>query len=491
MTKDAKNHLLSEASELISSVMGLHFPESRMNDLERNLASAAHEFGFRDTESFKRWLLINPLSKDHIEKLASHLTVGETYFFREKENFAALEEHILPELIRLRQGGERRLRIWSAGSSTGEEPYSIAILLRKLIADLNEWNITILATEINPVAIKKAVEGIYTEWSFRGTAAWVKEGYFRKTKDGRHRINPQIKDMVTFSYLNLAEDVYPSLLNNTNAMDLIICRNVLMYFSPKHTKRVIHSFYNCLMDKGWLMVSPTEAFDVISTMFTAVNFTGATVFRKDARRAETTQAQVQTEVYQAPVSVAAAEKLPASIGYAVRPEAGKPGKKAPDKTLYTEAAAAFEKGQYNEAVKRLEALSPEGEENAKASILLSQAYANQGRLEKAARECEKAIAADILNAQSHYLHAIILQEQGHLDEAAGALRKAIYLNHDFALAYFVLGNIMGRLGKHRRSKKHLKAARGLLSSYKPEDVPVGGGGITAGRFLKIISTKIQ
>src|SRR3989338_5556360 len=138
-------HLLSEASELISSVMGLHFPESRMNDLERNLASAAHEFGFRDTESFKRWLLINPLSKDHIEKLASHLTVGETYFFREKENFAALEEHILPELIRLRQGGERRLRIWSAGSSTGEEPYSIAILLRKLIADLNEWNITILA----------------------------------------------------------------------------------------------------------------------------------------------------------------------------------------------------------------------------------------------------------------------------------------------------------------------------------------------------------
>ena len=122
---------------------------------------------------------------------------------------------------------------------------------------------------------------------------------------------------------------------------------------------------------------------------------------------------------------------------------------------------------------------------------MSQAYANQGRLEEAARECEKAIAADILNAQSHYLHAIILQEQGHLDEAAVALRKAIYLNHDFALAYFVLGNIMGRLGKHRRSKKHLKAARGLLSSYKPEDVPVGGGGITAGRFLKIISTKIQ
>ena len=179
------------------------------------------------------WLLSSePPSRNQIEILASYLTIGETYFFREKQTFEILEERILADLIKTRRQNERRLRIWSAGCCTGEEPYSIAMLLSKMLPDLKDWNISILATDINPRFLHKASEGVYSKWSFRDCPQGVKERYFRKAKEDRLEILPDIKKMVTFSYLNLVEDSYPSLSNCTNAMDVIFCRNVLMYFAP-------------------------------------------------------------------------------------------------------------------------------------------------------------------------------------------------------------------------------------------------------------------
>ncbi|MDE2258962.1 MAG: protein-glutamate O-methyltransferase CheR, partial [Betaproteobacteria bacterium] len=223
--------LLSQLSDFLESHIGLHFPKERWRDLERGIAAASRESGHLQTETFVDWLLSAPLTRTQIEGLASHLTVGETYFFREKRSLEIFEEQILPELVRARGETERHLRIWSAGCCTGEEPYSIAMLLDRLIPDLKKWNVTILATDINPQFLRKAVLGVYGEWSFRNMPSWLKEQYFKRRENGRFEIQPRIRKMVTFSYLNLAEDAYPSLVNNTNAMDVIFCRNVLMYFS--------------------------------------------------------------------------------------------------------------------------------------------------------------------------------------------------------------------------------------------------------------------
>ena len=170
--------------------MGLYFPEARWGDLERGIVSSARELGFADIEAFSKWLRSTPLTKNHVEILANHLTVGETYFFREKESFQVLEEHVFSELIRTRHENEKRLRIWSAGCSTGEEPYSIAILLSRLIPDLKDWNITITATDINLRSLKKASEGLYSEWSFRSAPSWIKESYFKRIENGHYEIIP-------------------------------------------------------------------------------------------------------------------------------------------------------------------------------------------------------------------------------------------------------------------------------------------------------------
>ena len=286
-SSNISTHQLSRISELVSALMGLHFPEGRYIDLERGIESASIVFGFdNNIEEFIKWLTSAALTKSHIETLASHLTVGETFFFREKRSFDVLEREILPGLIQSKDGGEERLRIWSAGCSTGEEPYSIAILLNRMIPDLKDWNITILATDINSRVLKKASEGVYTDWSFRDTPPWIKEGYFKKIKEGVYEILPPFRKMVSFEYLNLAEDVYPSLLNNTNAIDLIFCRNVLMYFSTDTAKKSVNGFYKSLVDGGWLLLGPTDAMKPLSPEFVTVNFDNITLYRKDTKKTQ-------------------------------------------------------------------------------------------------------------------------------------------------------------------------------------------------------------
>src|SRR3989304_7675164 len=142
--------LLSRLSDFLESQMGLHFPRERWRDLERGIAAASKGSGYAEAESYIHWLLSAPLMRTQIEGLASHLTVGETYFFREQRSLDILEQQILPELLRARAQSEKHVRIWSAGCCSGEEPYSIAMVVDGLIPDLDQWNLTILATAINP-----------------------------------------------------------------------------------------------------------------------------------------------------------------------------------------------------------------------------------------------------------------------------------------------------------------------------------------------------
>ncbi|MBI4378297.1 MAG: tetratricopeptide repeat protein [Nitrospinae bacterium] len=503
MINNISRDYLSEISKIITSLTGLHFSESRLCDLERGIVSAAHDLDFTDTENFIEWLKSSRLTRRHIEILAGHLTIGETYFFREKEAFDVLETAILPELIISRQGRERRIRIWSAGCSTGEEPYSVAIVVSKLLPDLKDWNITILATDINPYAIEKASVGIYSEWSFRNTPSWVKEGYFNRVKNGRYELIPSIKKMVVFESFNLAEDTYPSLLNNTNAMDIIFCRNVLMYFSDNMSRKVVQGFYNSLLDGGWLFVSPTEAYKHISLFFRVVNFNGITLYRKDTKKARIVKdmnhrvipsyqlsCKVEAEYKPPPLVAAEPEVCPDSVQSIIIEDIQKPKADEVHLNTYREAEVIFNQGLYGDAAERLEGLLLQNKGDPKITTLLLRAYANQGRLDNALKWCEETIFADKLNPVSYYLFAAILQEQGRFEDAIKSLKKAIYLAPDFVLAYFSLGHIMLRQGNFIQSKKYFKNVRDLLSALSPEEVIPESEGITAGRLSEVIDSMI-
>ena len=448
--------------------------------------AAAREFGFKDVESCIQWLVSSPLTENQIEILASHLTVGETYFFREKRSFEILEKHILPELICSRRGREQRLRIWSAGCCTGEEPYSLAILLCKIIPDLKDWNVTILGTDINPRFLQKASEGVYREWSFRDTQPEIKERNFKMTKDGRFEILPHIKKMVTFSHLNLAEYAYPSFLNNTIAMDVIFCRNVLMYFAPELTKKVIQGLYLSLVDGGWLVVAPSESFHVLNSQFVTVNFPGATFYKKDSKRSQAVEDFLpkETQYYASHKKNMVPFRIPSEFAdeqelKVVPPQSDKVG--VEEKF----GSSNFSRYKQTTEVVTTNNLHPD---DPKAIALLARNYANQGKLAEALEWCEKAIAVDKLNPGLYYLRATILQEQGQLEEAVMSLKRALYLDRNFVLAHFALGNITRQQGKFNESDRHFENALTLLRSYRQEEILPESEGISAGRLSEIIAS---
>jgi len=453
--------LLAAVGELLAARLGLNFPAERRGDLERGLAAAAPSLGLPDATACAHRLLSAPLTHHEIEILAGCLTVGETYFFREQHSFEALEQHVLPALLRERDGHDKRLRIWSAGCCTGEEPYSVAMLLDRLLPDAGAWNSTLLATDINPAFLRKAAEGVYGEWSFRATPDWLRDRHFKPAGRGRYRLDERIRRRVMFSCLNLADDAYPSLTGNTNAMDIIFCRNVLMYFTPAQAARVVGKLQRSLVDGGWLIVSPAETSSVLFAGFTAVEFPGAILYRRPVGA-------------QAPRRVSHVVQRPAAdvVPPWLPPDESAPG--VAQMTLPTEGESTDLPGPRPQPREQL--------------IRAARDSANDGRLDEAGEWCRQAIALDKLDPAHHYLLSAIEQEQGRGDDAVRSLTRALYLAPDFVLAHYALGNLRQSQGRRREAQRHFDNALHLLQNHPSDEILPESDGLSAGRLAEIIAS---
>lgn len=480
MTKAISDRSLGNLSAFLADQLGLLFPKERWSDLEKGFLAAAGRFGFQDAEKCIGWLLSAPLTRSQVEILAGFLTVGETYFYRDQRTLGILQKEILPGVLRERRDSDQHLRIWSAGCSTGEEPYSIAILLHRLLPDINNWKISILATDINPAALAKGVAAVYGKWSFRGAPSWLTPLYFTPVGEGRFRVNDQIRRLVCFEYLNLAKESYPSLHTKTNAMDIIFCRNVLIYFAPEVVPKVVDKLQRCLLDNGWLIVSPVESSQAAFAPLEAVDFSGVCCYRKKV------PAPASEQPAGKPQAEAAAESPPAKVGRhqaEKRATAAEPERSTPS---YETAEEQYRQGLYAHAAATLWELYGGGEFTVQARALLVRCQANLGELSEALKICDEALRVEKLDPALHYLRAEILQELGMLQDARSSLRRALYLNPKLVLAHFALGNLTLWEGEPGKARKHFANALTLLSSFAPEETLPGSEGMTAGRLGEII-----
>jgi chemotaxis protein methyltransferase CheR len=489
--KSALSHpLLPQLSQLLEMEMGLYYPARSWGDLERRIGAAAPALGMVDADSCIRQLLSASLTRGQVEILARHLTVGETYFFREKGCFDVLEEHLFPRLLRECARSRRQLRIWSAGCCTGEEPYSIAILLDRLSHHTVGTTATILATDINPIFLEKAARGLYSEWSFRGTPALIKERYFKRRKNGQFEILPHIRKRVTFSYLNLAEEIYPGITNGVDAMDVIFCRNVLMYFSPDGVMRIGKNFYRSLVNGGWLILSPVEVSSSSFPQFKQATFPTAILYHKP----DIAEPKENTVKYSAPMPCAQPDALP---NYESMPVMQAPAPPLntwdettpfPFKDTATERLIEAVAAMPMQAAAMGSAAGPENDEKSETLCHMARSYANLGKLAEAVSWCEKAIALNKLNRAAYYLLATICQELGQSTTAIQSLRHTLYLDPNFVLAHFALGNLCMSHDRYREADRHFGNALALLSLH-PYDVLVPeSNGLTAGRLTDIITS---
>ena len=433
---------LRQAQALVAQRLGLHFPDGRMVDMERGLAHALRNSAYPSPEPYLAWLAAVPDDDPELRRLAAHLTIGETHFFRDVAAFDVLEGHVLPSLLATRRAeGIPRLRLWSAACATGEEPYSLAILLDRILGGGPDWSVTILATDINTEALEAAQRGIYRDWSFRGTPGWVRERYFRRLRDQAFELDPRIRGMVTFAPLNLAADGYPSVVTNTGAMDLVFCRNVLMYFTVDAQRATIARLQRSLVTGGWLLVGPAEASVDLLRPLVPVNYPNVTFYRKDPGPAVVSALELHPEIYFAspPAPFASSATLPADGS----------GSEAP----------------WNDLAR-------------------ARALADQGSLDEALRLCEAALARNRLDPESHLLLAAIRQERGEIPAALEALRGALYLAPDSAPAHFLLGSLLLREGRRRRGRRCIETVVALLDPRPRDELVPGGDGLTAGRLLE-------
>jgi chemotaxis protein methyltransferase CheR len=215
-------------------------------------------------------------------------TISETYFYRDRNQLDALQFKVLPGLIEeRRRAGWNHLRLWSAGCSTGEEPYTLAMILHDLIPDISAWDITILATDLNASNLERAENGHYRSWSFRDeTPPNLRERWFTEEQDG-YRVRPSLRKMVTFAQHNLASDTYVSFGSAMREMDVIMCRNVLIYFDRDTSAAVVARFHDTLRPNGWLILGATESAALANPDFKPLFLENALLYEKKATAEQT------------------------------------------------------------------------------------------------------------------------------------------------------------------------------------------------------------
>ena len=464
MNRSLTDTELSKVCEVIADKLGLSFPVERWAILGRNLAIAAREAGFQEMDKFVHSILSHRLSKFQIKMLASHLTTTETYFWREPEVFKALTGDILPEIIKLKRDYEKSISIWSSGCSTGEEAYSLAIAVHNSIPDISRWKINILATDINQKALDKAAEGIYGPWSFRNTPEWLLKKYFNKLEDRKYEIIREIRKMVTFSNLNLAQDKYFLPSDGTKLKDIIFCRNVLMYFTEEWVDRIYRNFFNSLSDNGWFVVSSAELSPNLSPLFTSVNFPGAIFYRKNGNGAKTLPQDrliTSDNLHE--------EKTPLSI----------------------QSTAALLNPSTIEPIVQGEPADETPAEPQPTKIFAIHLLASQGYLPEALSLCNEAIGTDKLTPGLYFLRASILQEMDRYPEAIASLKQAIYLDSDYIMGHFALGNLFIREGNEKSAKRHFNTVLGLLTNYSNDDILTDSDGLSVKYIREIILANIE
>ncbi len=269
-----------ELRDIIYEKSGIFYTENKVYLLENRLGRRIRELGMSSFKEYIKHIRLQNGSSEEFHQIYNAVTINETFFFRYQAQLDAFKTKLLVPLIKERQASrENRLNIWSAASSSGEELYTIAIMVHELLGTrIKEWNINLLGTDISHRALKLAKEAAYSKNSFRGSMSdHQKQRYFEE--NGRmFDLKDEIKDLAQFRYLNLNDSTE---LRKLRGLDFIFCRNVLIYFDGEMKKRVLRSMYGVLNHGGYFFLGEAESLHGISSSFAVEHFSGAFAYKKE------------------------------------------------------------------------------------------------------------------------------------------------------------------------------------------------------------------
>jgi len=263
--------------DFIYNLCGMYFHTTKKYFLESRLSKRMEATGTKTAMDYYG-LLKSPRGGEELRFLLDEVTTNETYFFRCVPQLNAIETKFLPEIVEAKSKmGFRKLRIWSAASSSGEEAYTLAmILLEKRATILKDWIIEIIGTDINETVVAQAKEGVYNAYSVRNVPDLYKRKYL-KEEGGKFILSPEVKKFVTFNKMNLYDDTKMVFMKS---FDFIFCANVLIYFDLASKSKVVQHFYNNLQPYGYFFVGQSESLHGVNDKFKTVHFPGGFGYKK-------------------------------------------------------------------------------------------------------------------------------------------------------------------------------------------------------------------
>lgn len=455
----------------------------RLDDLYKAINKACDLFHYSPNNYLKE------LRKAHdhsliIEQLINNITIGETYFFRDQKQMNLLTERILPDIIENKKREQNHhLRIWSAGVSSGEEIYTLAMILNEKFSDTAHWTVSLLGTDINTLQLNKAISGEYTEWSMRSIDDYYKNKYFKKINN-KFYLSRDIIDKVTFYYLNLNDNTYPSIFNGTNAQDLILCRNVLIYFDSSRIKQVMHQFTQSLNADGYLILGASDPVHISDTHLKLFTPTVYQLFKRDEMKSQFSSGD---------------EKI-STLHETTHPIHGESETKQNDLTHLSLM-------KHEEIEKEIEELLSQCEwqkvlklialqellEHKSLSLMRAKALAlaSIGELRLSLKICEECIASFPADKYIYFTYALIQQECHDFSAAEQSLKKVIYLDHAFVVAHFQLGLLQLRHHHDEMGIKSLRNALTLAKNHSEQEKVPAAMNVTYGQLAEILKNELE
>lgn len=512
----------ARVADVVYLVSGLVFPPNRQPSAEAGMRRAMSALRIAEPDLLGRAVQSPGDARD---ALLAELTVGETYFFRDEGQLDLLRTTILPDLLRTR-GPEAPIRIWSAGCASGEEPYTLAMLLREA-----GWPRTarILGTDVARPRLEAARRARYTRWSLRGVSEARIERWFQR-RASHYQLADEIRQSVRYSVLNLMTDEYPSPATATDEQDVVLCRNVLIYFTMDVVARIAARLLSSLAPDGWLLLGasdpPLSGLVPCETVMTPAGVIYRRADRVDApARAErgshdrlTAPPAVPARATWTATDFAAPAPRPPPSGtpanpptsppaapraepvrqagaHAIAPpDAARPDPVAPPPHAATGRAAyaiAYADADYPAAESLARTSVAEDPGSLPAWVTLVRAVANQGRLADADEQCVHALDAHPQSGELHYLHAMLLGLATEHQQSAGAARRALYLDRSLVMAHLQLGDALAHLGDTERSALAFDEVRRRLANVGDDELIPAADGIAASRLRQVAAARLH
>jgi len=475
------NLYFQRISELVSNYTGIKIRPEEQLALEEKINIRLKRNKINKLEDYYSLLILKSQeSQLEWQELLKIITNQESYFFRDQGQINLLKNVILPEIIK-EKNSSKNLRICSAGCSTGEEPYSLAILLQELLPELEAWNLFILGMDINPEALEKAKKGIYTPWSFRLVEEGIKNRFFSASFNNyEYSLKDSVKKLVKFKQVNLVKD---SWVDDQERFDLIICRNVFIYFESQAIATVLDKFYQALQPWGYLLTGHAELAGQKLNQFQGKIFPESIIYQP-----LTTNPFILTNLQPPQVKSSLPEENFPKIIPVI---ASLPKPQQTEQEMIKEVETLVEQKAYQLGIDKLKKILTNSPNNYHANFLLAKIYANQGKHKEGTEYAKKSIKINSLAIDAYYLLAQIAQENSELEEGKRLYKQIIYLDPSSLIAYLELTQIYDQEGDQTRSKKMQELALDILQKLPDERKIAEMGGISVKELKQTLDSTLR